>query len=226
MREDGQGAAPKPAPEVARPAPSQPADDAELARAELGARPRFHMPSYDEPEHVHAHPSAAAQPPMPPEREAYEQAARAAALQRGSSPPRAPSAGHRHAPAPGSHAQNGGPPTDALERMRIDGGGLPQNGLPEARFAPPPQQPQQQPRASAPYAQHDEDDGVVMRRVPGSRAPIESKSAMWATSANSYGRYLSAVPAQEINAHIGRNQKPSNFTRHEPKREANSGFAY
>jgi hypothetical protein len=76
------------------------------------------------------------------------------------------------------------------------------------------------------HAQPQPDGGVQMRRVPGSREPIESKSAIWATSANQYGRYHSAVPVDAMNAHVWRNPKPASFTRGEPRREANSGFIF
>ena len=71
---------------------------------------------------------------------------------------------------------------------------------------------------------HDGD--AHMRRVPGSRAPLESKSAAWATSGSAYGRYGSVLPREALNSHVGHNGKPAAFTRAEPKREANAGFAF
>eukprot|EP00307_Rebecca_sp_RCC1486_P002357 CAMPEP_0119422800 /NCGR_PEP_ID=MMETSP1335-20130426/28931_1 /TAXON_ID=259385 /ORGANISM="Chrysoculter rhomboideus, Strain RCC1486" /LENGTH=498 /DNA_ID=CAMNT_0007448265 /DNA_START=42 /DNA_END=1538 /DNA_ORIENTATION=+ len=214
MREDGPAPLPTKPPAEPEPEPNH-AVGPELDGAHAdgaGELPHFHMPNYDDPR--------PAPRPAPPGPQYAEEEARPPY---GGAPPGPPrtheeSAPHEH--EYGRHAP--GAPTAAMERMRIDGGAP--APTPSAA-APARAQQQGQPRMPAPYAQHDDDD-VPMRRVPGSRAPIASKDATWATSANSYGRYLTAVPVHEINAHVGRNQKPSTFTRHEPRREANSGFMF
>jgi len=123
---------------------------------------------------------------------------------------------------------------DAFARYAQQHGGPQQSGIEqrmgEMRLQPAPAlrheperpygsqfEPEQQP-----YAQ---DGGVQARRAPGSRAPMESKSAAWATS-NQYGRYADVLPQGALNSHVGSNAKPANFTRGEPKREANTGFVY